>query len=426
MTSEHESLNRHEEFRELGCLASAGGTLTADEWAKLKSHLRNCEECSQACQQYMILATNGIPSLAAAYSCPPGRGSWNDTATWEKLLARVRVAECRASAGLVGDISVAMLPHLLRRVSVGLLARAALAACLIFAVGVVGYRWGSRSETSEKKALPTSEDSVQKLATANKSRNELLNIQMQLEKVNSQKEQELTKLRATVHSLKDYSNDIAITNDRIQESLRTVSQQRDVLIAKLQDSETAYNAVQTELANLRAERDKVLLGTTSLESRVSELTATNQDQEKRLREDETFLAYDRDIRELMGARNLYIADVFDVDSGSHTQKAGRVFYTQGKSLIFYAFDLDRQPGIKNARTFQAWGQKEASERKPLNLGVFYLDNAANRRWVLHCDDPKQLAQIDAVFVTVEPRGGSDVPTGRPLLYASLRREANHP
>jgi len=48
----------------------------------------------------------------------------------------------------------------------------------------------------------------------------------------------------------------------------------------------------------------------------------------------------------MGARKLYIADVFDVDSGSRTKKPfGRVFYTQGKSLIFYAFDLDRQPSV---------------------------------------------------------------------------------
>jgi len=36
------------------------------------------------------------------------------------------------------------------------------------------------------------------------------------------------------------------------------------------------------------------------------------------------------------------------------------------------------------------------------------------------DDPKQLAEIDAVFVTVEPRGGSRKPTSKPFLYALLR------
>jgi len=35
------------------------------------------------------------------------------------------------------------------------------------------------------------------------------------------------------------------------------------------------------------------------------------------------------------------------------------FYTQNKSLIFYAFDLDHEPGIKNASAFQVWGQRDA-------------------------------------------------------------------
>ena len=38
-----------------------------------------------------------------------------------------------------------------------------------------------------------------------------------------------------------------------------------------------------------------------------------------------------------------------------------------------------------------------------------------------------LAQIDAVFVTVEPRGGSKKPSGKPFLYAYLRKAPlNHP
>jgi hypothetical protein len=132
----------------------------------------------------------------------------------------------------------------------------------------------------------------------------------------------------------------------------------------------------------------------------------------------------------MSARNLYIADVFDVDSSSRTRKPfGRIFYTQGKSLLFYAFDLDRQPRVKETSTFQAWGQKETVQgetARPLDLGILYLDSESNRRWVLRFDDPQTLAEIDAVFVTVEPRGGSRKPTGRPFLFAMLRKEANHP
>jgi len=192
----------------------------------------------------------------------------------------------------------------------------------------------------------------------------------------------------------------------------------------------AERSYQAELAGLRSERDKALSRTGSLESRIDELTAINRDQDRRLRDDEQYLASDRDIRDLMGARKLYIADVFDVDSGSRTKRpSGRIFYTQGKSLIFYAFDLDRQSGVKNASTFQVWGQKETAQEehaRPMSLGMLYMDSESNRRWVMRFDDPKQLAEIDAVFVTVEPRGGSQKPSGKPFLYALLRKEVNHP
>ena len=65
----------------------------------------------------------------------------------------------------------------------------------------------------------------------------------------------------------------------------------------------------------------------------------------------------------MGARKLYIADVFDVDSGSRTRKPfGRVFYTQSKSLIFYAFDLDRQTGSQERQCLPGLGTKETPSR----------------------------------------------------------------
>ena len=49
---------------------------------------------------------------------------------------------------------------------------------------------------------------------------------------------------------------------------------------------------------------------------------------------------------------------------------GRVFYTKGKSLIFYAYDLDQEPGVKNASTFQAWGRRGPDREQALNLGNF--------------------------------------------------------
>jgi hypothetical protein len=63
----------------------------------------------------------------------------------------------------------------------------------------------------------------------------------------------------------------------------------------------------------------------------------------------------------------------------------------------------------------------------VGLGVSYMDSEANRRWVFEADDPSVLAQINAVFVTVESKEGSKTPSGKPFLYAYLRTApANHP
>jgi hypothetical protein len=230
--------------------------------------------------------------------------------------------------------------------------------------------------------------------------------------------------------VEDRSNELQAASSQSEAQLLALSQERDSLNAQLQSLNQSYGVDRTELANLRLEQEKTPTHTASLEARIAELAAANKEQERRLKDTNQYLSSDRDIRELMGARKLYIADVFDVDGSSRTQKPfGRVFYTQGKSLIFYAFDLDREPGVVNASTFQVWGQREApqgQQASPMNLGILYMDNESNRRWVMRFDDPKKLADIDAVFVTVEPRGGSHKPTNKPFLYALLRNEANHP
>jgi len=140
------------------------------------------------------------------------------------------------------------------------------------------------------------------------------------------------------------------------------------------------------------------------------------------------LERDRDIRDLMTARNLHIFDVFDTDAKGKTEPAfGRIFYTEGKSLIFYAYDLNEKK-LENANYhYKVWGGQEAQKDKVTNLGVFYSDDRAQRRWVFKCRDPKVLSQIDSVFVTLEREGtDSSHPKGQKLLDAYLGGIANHP
>src|SRR5205807_10069921 len=77
------------------------------------------------------------------------------------------------------------------------------------------------------------------------------------------------------------------------------------------------------------------------------------------------LATDHDIRDILGSRSLHIIDVYDVGGEGELERSfGRIFYTEGKSLIFYAFDLDQQKGLRRGAVFQAWGQKGEGMERP--------------------------------------------------------------
>jgi hypothetical protein len=207
---------------------------------------------------------------------------------------------------------------------------------------------------------------------------------------------------------------------------RQLAAERNSLAQRLEAAEGWVRAAKAELESAQQDRSRAEAQDSSLAEQIKGLNA-ELDRTQTINKQDDLLAHDRDIRDLMGARDLYIAEVYDVGRDGKTEKPrGRVFYTKGKSLVFYAYDLDQQPGVTSAKTFQAWGRRGGNIQEALNLGIFYEDSAAKKRWVLKFDDPKTLEQIDAVFVTVEPNGGSEKPSGKPLLSAYLKIDANHP
>jgi len=436
MLKVHSGCGEHDKYKKLGALAAAG-TLSPLESAELHAHLRRCEQCHEVFRQYQTLTTQGVAILADEYAERRGQASWDDASAFEQLLERIERAQ-QPTAEKNRRTAKTVSPKMLLRGPVGSIATIVLAAGLIFAVALGSYHLGVRTNSrsvSNVTPIPLRVDGrFQRISEEKTQADEALAQQtkrlVQLQADGAQKEQELGKLRSALRALEERSNKFQAASSQSDAQLLALSQERDWLTTQLQSLNQAYGVDRTELANLRLERDKTLTRTASLEAKIAELASANKDQERRLKDTDQYLSSDRDIRELMGARKLYIADVFDVDGSSRTQKPfGRVFYTQGKSLIFYAFDLDREPGVVNASTFQVWGQREApqgQQESPMNLGILYMDNEAKRRWVMRFDDPKKLAEIDAVFVTVEPRGGSHKPTNKPFLYALLRNEANHP
>jgi Anti-sigma-K factor rskA len=419
------------------CALAASGSLAPAELSELRAHLERCEECREIFLQYRILTTHGISSVADVYAERFEEAAWDGANARERLMERVG-NDRQMLLHRKNSAAASTSPKFLRRAVSKQFAKVAIAAGLILAVASGAYHLGLRkqaqAEVEVKTAPNVADGELQQLVREKNVAGDLSAAQTkkisELQLESSAKQREIDKLQSALHAVETRSSELAAANSQSAEQLRLLTQQRAEISAQLQSVTQAYENDRTELASLRSERDTTQQQASALEAKIADLSATNRDQERRLKDAEQYLTSDRDIRELMGARKLYIADVFDVDGSSRTKKPfGRVFYTQGKSLIFYAFDLDREPGVVNASTFQVWGQREGPEGEqplPMNLGILYMDNESNRRWVLRFDDPKQLAEIDAVFVTIEPRGGSHKPTSKPFLYALLRKEVNHP
>src|SRR5207302_10134955 len=148
---------------------------------------------------------------------------------------------------------------------------------------------------------------------------------------------------------------------------------------ELAAAQVKLQQLQKTIDTVSGQREELTSRATTLQEKVGELTELVRDRERELDEkqeevakQQDLLEHDRDVREVMGARDLYVAEVHDISSTGQTNETyGRALYTKGKRWVFYAYDLDAQPGVKNASTFQAWGRRGPDKQQVLNPGIFY-------------------------------------------------------
>lgn len=431
-------MGSHEEFREL-CAAATAGELSADEQVKLAVHLAGCPDCCRVMREYETAAVAGVAALAESLN-PANRAiepSWSLKQAEEKLFKRLSkedrpasVASSREGKAIAGK-RLAYRPSQFpwREVWRPFAAAIPLALALSVAAYRSGIEHGTDRVLQTAQTLVESETSLEAQMSDAGYERALLRARLadSAETIDDLQCQLAEQIKI-VNSLKS-----SVVAPGSPESQGTVSAAAPNRQANLSAAKTKLAELQRTVDAAAAQRDENADRAAALEVRLNELTQLVRAREQALDQKEAevaksqeWLEHDRDIRELMGARELYMADVHDV-SGRGTEKTyGRIFYTRGKSLIFYAFDLDASPGLQNAKSFQAWGRNETGEAQARNLGIFYADNSSKKRWVLKADDPKTLEDIDAVFVTVEPHGGSQHPSGKPLLFASLRTSPAHP
>lgn len=430
----------HDEFLEL-CAVSTTGELTQDEQNKLREHLATCFECRETLKEFEAAAHIGAPLLSSELTAinPPGRtAAAASTPIVEALPSSTPTTENSPSVSNLARDKKEPIPagrNGVRRAQLNwayVWMPLAAAILLTAALGIYSYQAGMRHasqviDTTSVRADGKLDALERQLSDASHDR-EVLKSQL------AEQDQTIRDLRRRITTesaaLNNTKNAQANLDHSLQDALsqkQQMAQQQSSTTQSLDAAQASLRTMQAQLDSMQQQRDQDGLLDASLEAQIKDLNVQLRQSEQTIGKQQDLLADDRDIRDLMGARDLYIAEVYDVARDGATRKPyGRVFYTKGKSLIFYAYDLGQQPGVKNASSFQAWGQSGPDRQQVLNLGIFYQDSTAKKRWVLKFDDPRALEEINAVFVTVEPHGGSHKPSGKRLLFASLRIEPNHP
>lgn len=408
------------------CALSFTGTLTPTEWQRLEVHLSQCASCRAIKTEYERTIATTLPAMAS--SRPDiDDGESPDPYSIEKGEAALFERIERENIKPDHEAPSVESPSRSRAVLFG-----ALAATLLVGCTYGGYRLGALRNDRSRAAKPSIE------------RQRLIPPPAALDARGPSKIPEaatdpklIQRLSESERRIKGIESEEAILEDQRQSLVAQLNERDSKLNEALQQRtnlEQQLNLERADTQTLNAKLDQATKelaarspSTDTLQTRVGTLQNELADKDRLIASQEDLLQHDRDIRNLMGARDLYIGEIYDVAKSGKTQKPfGRVFYTQGISLVFYAYDLDQQPGVKLASTFQAWGRREIDQARDVSLGIFYQDDQNKKRWILKSNDGATLSRLDAVFVTVEPHGESSRPTGKPLLFTYLRLAPNHP
>ena len=445
----------HEKFEEL-CALAAIGQISADEFSELKKHLNHCPSCRSTQQDFLEIIHEHLPLIATdEVQAKSSKVAFHDSSYKQRFLQRIlqegflpsKTSSIKTKTEKVAqNESQTSWPE-----TVGLYALSGAAAVVLAVFSLTGFGWywsGSQKHTNEVKYLKEEvADIQQKLSLVSQddrfARNQVSNPVFSPSKkppaVNSSIDsnqlladlaKSKAKQRLTLKRLNTQTDYLGIAEAKLialNKQLEETKKFRDSDLKKLDQLKVnlQVKTIDLEAVNQLRSNDQVRIQTQK--NQIIELTKKLQEQIQVIKRERELLAAGKDIRDLMGARNLHIIDVADVDGSGDHRSLGRVFYTEGKSLIFYAYDLEEGRPSMEKFSLQAWGQQGAPRgNSAQSLGVFFTDDHNQDQWVLQYNDPKVLAEIDAVFVTLEPKGGSMKPRGEKLMYAYLKANPNHP
>jgi hypothetical protein len=434
-------MSEHKRYLNL-CTAYALGTITDQDLEALERHLKRCPHCRDLIQECEEVVALEIPLGAPEFGYVPENSPLQNAmdGAHQRVLQRIGDLDERRGDTLPALRGTAK-PKMFRRLRWAIPAIAA----VMVVIGAFVFFPNQRPNEPEHEFTQSlgnlhrgaDRDKMQVGVESNGFHPSVDELQQDREQLRMKLGHEEHSLQQLQQQLQQRDAETAELKNQLRTSTETVEhlhaqlgQEQAIRVElgeKLADTKKSLQEVEEQLKTTVGERANYMATAASLEQRLGAVSQELKEKTNSLEQQAELLSHDRDIRDVIGARDLYVAEVNDVGRDAKTKEPfGRVFFTKGKSLIFYAYDLERQGRLEKAGTFQAWGRRGRDFSQALPLGIMYLDSSSKRRWVLRLDNPTTLAKIDAVFVTVEPAGGSERPTGKPLLFAYLKIEPNHP
>jgi hypothetical protein len=405
-------MSDHSHFEELAAL-EAGGFLSDEELTELREHTATCVECRQAQEEFNSLVQFGLPlTVSPVREFMDKAKTRPDNNMRPRFLRRARLEGLAFSPDVDEPIRTSG-----RRIGLVAASAAALATAVVIAVFYGPYR------RPDSRQSPQAQQQIDQLKqenaalTANLSRSseslaadqrEIQNLHTQLGNASTTAE----NLRRNSEQAREEAGQSSSTNAQLQDESRN----NEKLLAQAKDEAARANQLRNnDIASLVEQQARI----TELSDKLRVASAT-LDMERQL------TAEGKDIRELLAARQLHVIDVRDTDPNGNPGKAfGRVILTEGKSLTFYAFDLNEIKGGDTKRGFEVWAAPDAGTNSARSLGFLRVDAKAQGRWVLKVDDPELVKKLNSVYVTAEPAAGSKQASGQKMLYAYLG-QANHP
>ena len=413
----------HAKYEEL-CALAAAGQISAEEFAELQSHVQECGPCAGLHQE--LLDINSIWLTQAQKLEPEMRGQHSVLRT--KILGTLQDAGAQFSEPIRKEIAAPPKSPGSSRYSSHQLPLWAMAA-VVLVVGFLGFEAGTHKHLPQGNinnvALKPVDTPAPQSADAGLTSPAQANAPVaqnppgDLEQRLAASESERTKALADLQSLKQ---DIAALQSSRDQDANQIAQ----LKAHSEQDQNAATSAQAQIRSLKEAEDAKNADLVATQVQLRDLEGKLADQRVAAEREQALaeVSSSSEMRDVIASRNLHIIDVADVANSGVQKPFGRIFYTEGKSLIFYAYDLS---GAKGTKTFYAWGHREGDNSTTHALGSLHLDDPAQGRWVFKSNDAKVLAQIDSVYVTLEPTAKpGEKPKGQKILTAFLGTQANHP